>query len=104
MSYKSIMKGLNEAVEISEGKLKGRKRKISIAPVEEFTNTEIRKIRNDLGLTQVMFAQLLGVSIKTVESWETGTNSPNGSAKRILGLLKEDLTLPEKYNLISKAE
>ncbi len=32
-------------------------------------------------MTQWMFADFIGVSIKTVEAWECGTRKPTGSAK-----------------------
>ena len=102
MNYDSIMKGLNEAVKISKGEMKGRRQKVTITPVSDFTNVEIKSIRNELKLTQVAFAELVGVSTKTVEAWEKGTNTPNGSARRIIGMLKVDHDLPEKYQLIMR--
>lgn len=102
MNYNSIIKGLDEAIQISNGKLKGRKQKISISPINNFTNDEIKSLRMNLHLTQLTFAQLIGVSKKTIEAWENGRNSPNGPARRILGMLKEDHSLPEKYHLITR--
>ena len=102
MNFDSIMKGLDEAVKISDGELKGRKQKVSISPVSEFSNLEIKNLRFSLHLTQLAFAQLVGVSIKTIEAWEKGTNSPNGPARRLIGMLKEDPNLPEKYHLIMR--
>lgn len=40
-------------------------------------------------LTQKTFAQTIGVSVKTIEAWEKGTNSPNGSASRLLELMDQ---------------
>ncbi|WP_240843591.1 DNA-binding transcriptional regulator [Acidaminobacter sp. JC074] len=57
-------------------------------------------MRTQLSLTQIAFASLLGVSAKTVEAWEKGTNKPNGSARRLMELLNADLDIPEKYRLI----
>lgn len=53
-------------------------------------------------MTQSTFAAVMGVSNKTVEAWEKGTNSPAGTARRMLGMLKIDSTIPEKYNIISR--
>ena len=33
---------------------------------------DIKKIRTDLGLTQVEFAKRLGISMRTVQNWESG--------------------------------
>jgi len=62
--YKSIMQGLDEAVKYQEGEVGARKTKISIKPVESFTSEDIKQIRNNLGLSQVVFASSLGVSKK----------------------------------------
>jgi len=97
----SIMKGLNESIEIEKGEKIGRKQKVSVTPIEDFSNEEIKKLRNELDLTQIMFAKLIGVTKKTVEAWEAGTNSPNGPARRFLGLLNDDHELPEKYHLLN---
>jgi putative transcriptional regulator len=55
-------------------------------------------------MTQRLFAEALGVSVKTVEAWETGTNSPSGVANRMLGLLMQDNTLLEKYSIVARQQ
>ena len=102
MNYDSIIKGLNEAVQISKGELKGRSKSISITPVSEFSNEEIKCLRSNLHLTQLAFAQLIGVSAKTVEAWEKGTNTPNGPARRLIGMIKDDPRLMERFHLIAR--
>ncbi len=102
MNYDSIIKSLDEAVKISNGNLKARTQKVSISPISDFSNNEIKSLRLNLKLTQLAFSQLLGVSKKTIEAWEKGTNTPNGSARRIIGMLKADPDLPEKYHLITR--
>jgi len=98
---KSILNGLNEAIEYEKGNIKARVHKFVVAPLEVFKADEIKTIRNSLGLTQNVFAGLLGVSSKTVEAWEAGHNRPNGSACRILSMIKSDPQLPKKYNIVS---
>ncbi len=39
---------------------------------------QIETIRNKLGLSQRQFAEKLGVSQKTVWSWESGRSEPSG--------------------------
>lgn len=98
MNYDRILIGLNEAVKISKGEMKGRKQSISISPVKEFSHTEIKCLRSNLNITQITFAQIIGVSTKTVEAWEKGTNVPNGPACRLMGMLEEDPQLTEKFH------
>ena len=43
-------------------------RKITIKPVPVFTDAEIKGIRAKVGMTQTIFAELLGVSKRTVEA------------------------------------
>lgn len=51
-------------------------------------------------MTQLSFALLLGVSKKTVIAWEAGVRKPNGSARRLLGLLDQDRNIPKKYHIV----
>lgn len=56
---------------------------------KEFTPEDIKEIRKKLQLTQRMFSLILGVSSKTIEAWERGTNRPNGSARRLLTIYSQ---------------
>lgn len=100
--YESIVQGLNEAIEYEKGNLKAKTVKMSIAPLPEIESNQVRDIRQSLDMTQRMFAAVMGVSIKTVEAWENGTNTPSGVARRMLSLLQSDPEIPTKYNLVSR--
>ena len=101
-AYDGIIQGLQEAIDYNEGKIKARTKTISIEPVPDFEAPEIKSIRNELGMTQVLFAGFMGVSTKTVEAWEAGRNMPDGPARRILAMLKVDPQLPQKLNIIAE--
>ena len=98
--FESIRKGLNEAIEHERGALPARVDKVMIAPLCDFTASEIKEIRVRHNMTQRLFAEALGVSIKTVESWEAGINKPSGIASRMLNMLKQDNNLLERYSII----
>lgn len=98
--YESIIKGLNEAIDYEKGKGTARVMKCTVAPIPDFTAEEIKTLRHTLNMTQNTFAALMGVSSKTVEAWEAGTNVPLGTARRMLGLLKSDNSIPVKYNIV----
>ncbi len=86
--FNSIMTGLNEALEVSNGNLKNvKRRKVTVSPVPEYNATKIKKIRESLNLSQMIIAEAIGLSIKTVEAWESGRNKPQGPASRFLQLL-----------------
>ena len=100
--YKSIISGLDEAIRYeNKGILKGtRTRRVTIAPVPHYGAKKIKSIRNELGLSQIAFAEALGVSKKTVEAWEAGRNEPQGPAQRILELLQKESDLLEKHEIV----
>jgi len=45
--------------------------------------------RQSVNLTQKEFAQLLNVSIDSVQDWEQGRRSPRGAAKTLLRVAKQ---------------
>ena len=99
-AYDSIITGLNEAIEYSKGAKKAKSSKWEIKEIPELSGEEIRRIRIASGYTQVAFALILGVTPKAVEAWECGRNKPEGSTRRMIGLLIEDPRIFEKYNVI----
>ena len=86
--FDNLMTGLNEAVAIERGEIIGRKTIYEIQPVKKYDNAQIKRIRNSVGMTQVLFASYMGVSCKTVEAWENGVNHPTGSACRLISMLE----------------
>ena len=100
--YGSIVKGLNEAIEYEKGEKTARSVKIAIAPIPDVSAAEVKELRQSLNMTQRTFAAVMGVSNKTVEAWEKGTNVPTGTARRMMTMLRADNTIPEKYNIISR--
>lgn len=56
-------------------------------PREELTGAEIKAWREGIGQPRRWLAEKLGVSAKTVESWEYGVRNPGGPALRLIELL-----------------
>ncbi len=100
--FPSIKAGINEAIDYEKGahNNKVKTNKISIEKIPHYHSKQIKGIRNKLNLTQTIFAEILGVSIKTVEAWEAGKNVPNGPAQRILDLLKKEEGFLEKHKIL----
>lgn len=63
--------------EVSRGKL-GR-----------VTYPAIASIREQAGLSQSQFAQRLGISVNTLQSWEQGQRQPSGAAATLMRLLNK---------------
>ena len=42
--------------------------------------------RNKTGLSQSQFAELLGVSVRTLSDWERGKRQPGGAAKNLIAI------------------
>ncbi len=78
--YESIVQGLTEAEQYQQGTISARKTKLTIKPVETFSTDDIKQIRKQTGLSQP----------KTIEAWENGRNKPEGAARRLLEIIRDD--------------
>jgi putative transcriptional regulator len=45
---------------------------------------DVAKTREKTGLSQARFAELLGVSVRTLQDWEQGRRVPSGAARTLL--------------------
>ncbi len=51
---------------------------------------DVQSIREQVGLPRSRFASLLGVSVRTIRSWEEGRHHPSGPARVLLSLLEKN--------------
>ena len=47
---------------------------------------DVARVRSKTGLSQARFAQLLGVSVRTLQDWEQGRRAPTGAARTLLAI------------------
>ena len=52
--------------------------------VTKVAMTAATEARMKVGVSQSAFAQLLGVSVRTLQEWEQGRREPSGAAKTLL--------------------
>src|SRR5262245_61646359 len=64
---------------------------------EALAAAEVQSIRKTLKQTQLGLASALGMSLSTVRSWEQGTKSPDGLARKVLRMLKRQPKLLEDF-------
>ena len=99
--FESIMTGLTEAVEDAQsGKPSLKRRVVTILPVKEYGADDIKRIRKSTGMSLRLFAGYMGVSQKTVEAWEAGTNRPSGAASRLLNMMELDPNLTKEFPFV----
>src|SRR5881394_4534071 len=54
-----------------------------------FEPEDVRKIRAKLHKSQSEFAQMIGVSVATLQNWEQGRRQPRGPARALLQVASE---------------
>ncbi len=86
-----LLKGLKEAVAFENKKMDLRTTALEIPDVPpEYSKLEVKEVREQLNVSQPIFAKILGVSDDTVKAWERGANKPSGSSARLIQIAKED--------------
>ena len=95
--FESLVEALQQAIAFENGDTSmGRIRYVKvpdIEPVQEFSKEKIKELRQKVNLPQKYFAELVGVTPRTVEAWEVGTRKPTGTAKRLFQLMDNDPTI-----------
>jgi putative transcriptional regulator len=84
--------GLTEAVQSAKGELSLRTVQIP-EPPPKLAAKEVTSLRAKSGMSQSVFARVLNVSTKTVQSWEQGERKPSHAALRMLQVFRENPTL-----------
>ena len=79
--FEKLVASLREGADI----LRGAK-----APSRRFVveKQEVRRIRENLSVSQGDFASLMGVSVDTVQNWEQGRRTPTGPARVLLTIVQ----------------
>jgi putative transcriptional regulator len=85
--FEDLQEGLLQAIDYAKGTGAARTVTYKIDPVVELNKDQIREIRMHAMMTQNVFADYLGVSVKTVEAWERGRTHPTGPAYRLMSFL-----------------
>ena len=90
--FSGIREGLQEALAYEKGTAAAE----TFARKRSLPDVDVAEIRKALSMTQRVFADVLGVSARTVESWECGKTTPTPTAKKLMYLIQEDHTIVQK--------
>ena len=80
--------GVKDALFPKKGGMLTRNSKlISIRKCGRWTAEDVKKLRKYLQLSQQLFADVMGVKLPTIISWENGANVPSGASARLMDIL-----------------
>ena len=79
--FDELKASLEEAVEIKNGVK-------APARVTRYELADVKALRAQLNVTQDEMAKVLGTSLDTIKSWETGGRNPTGLAAKVLATIQ----------------
>jgi DNA-binding transcriptional regulator YiaG len=65
-------------------------RQVEVPDPGQYPPASVRRLRQELGVSQPVFARLMGVSTVLVQSWEQGQRIPSPMARRLLDEIRRD--------------
>ena len=90
--FSGIKAGLEEAIAYEKGQVEAA----SVVRRSSLPDTDVRSVRKSLEMTQKEFAKILGVSVRTVATWESGRSVPNPTARNLMFLIAGNPGLVEQ--------
>lgn len=85
-----IRKGLEEAIQHARGEITQKTTIVELPErPPEVGAEDLTKLRLQSRMSQAVFAQVLNVSTKTVQSWEQGQRKPSKAALRLIQVFRE---------------
>jgi putative transcriptional regulator len=86
--FGELMLSLDQALQHSRGEQVNARTTVLPAPPNQMSRQEIIKVREQFNCSQVVFARLLNVSVKTLQAWEQGVRVPSDAALKLLTIAK----------------
>lgn len=86
--FERLKTALEQGIAHEKGKLTLKTVEVILEPPEIDAPT-LAALRNAAGMSQGVFAGLLNVSTKTLQSWEQGVRQPADASRRLIQLFSE---------------
>jgi putative transcriptional regulator len=81
--FRQLTRSIGQAGAITRGERKPSRK-------FKYTHTHVQAVRERTALSQAQFAQLLGVSVKTLQNWEQARRQPTGAAAALLRIVERE--------------
>ena len=81
--FEELTKSVKQAGAIARGERRPARRHV-------FSPSRVQAVREKTDLSQVQFAQLLNVSVRTLQNWEQARREPTGPAKALLRIVEKE--------------
>ncbi len=81
------LKADGRIVELRDGREFPLQPEASSVSAESAASREVRDLRRRAGMTQMEFAERLGVPVETIRNWEQGKRAPRGPARALLAVI-----------------
>jgi putative transcriptional regulator len=86
-----IREGLEEGIRHAKGEITLKTTTLEMPDrPPEIGARELTRLRLESGMSQAVFARLLNVSTKTIQSWEQGYRKPSQAALRLIQVYREN--------------
>ena len=86
--FAELSEGMTALAEARQGKRTLRTHAVEFRPAPEVTARELVRVRQNLKLSQALFAGYLRTNVRTLENWEQGRAKPNAQAALLINLVK----------------
>ncbi len=81
--FEQLHQSMKEAVAIAKGEMQAS-RVFTVEP------PDVKAVREKTGLSQAMFAAMIGVKVKTLQNWEQHRRNPTGAAAALLTIFDRE--------------
>lgn len=99
--FAELVDGMNAWGEANQGKRTLKTTALKAAQTITLNAVELKKIRENLNLSQAVFAHYLQTALTTYQNWEQGRASPNKQAMLLIKLVEKDPSTLERLANLS---